>query len=45
VEGVGQDENDGAENYGNERNFHLRFANVGQMREYLHGYASWHILS
>jgi hypothetical protein len=40
VEGVGQVENDGDENSRNEKMFHLWFAKVGQMSEYLYEYAS-----
>jgi hypothetical protein len=41
VEGVGHAESDGAENYGKEREFQLRYAKVGQIREDMQGYAAW----
>jgi hypothetical protein len=41
AEGVVHTESDGAENSGNERKFHFRFAKVGQMREDLQGYVAW----
>jgi hypothetical protein len=45
VEGIGHVKSDGAENSGNQRKFHFRYAKVGKIREDMQGYASWRISS
>jgi hypothetical protein len=40
MEGIGHAESDGAENYGNERKFKLRYAKVGQIKGDLQGYVA-----
>jgi hypothetical protein len=41
MEGVGHAESDGAENYGSEMKFKLRYVEVGQIKGYLQGYVAW----
>jgi hypothetical protein len=35
MEGIGHIESDGAESYGNKRNFQLQYVEVGQIKGYL----------
>jgi hypothetical protein len=41
MEGIDHVESDGVENYGNERKFQLQYVDMGKIKGYLQGYATW----